>query len=358
MRFEKNRQKREKLLTEKKTESCIQILILILATFSFAYLISDKTAIVSAETITQTVCCEKLHNGAWCQNEDSSKCNQAYKQSPTSCDATSFCKNGCCYDSNEGTCAENTPQNVCNANNGTWADSASCEIPQCNLGCCVLDTQAAFVSLTRCKKLSGFYGLETDFRPSINNELECIATTQTLDRGACVYDVDYISECKFTTRGNCKAESVEINGTMTGNFTFYKDYLCSAEELGTKCGPTKNTICVPGKDEVYFVDTCGNPANIYDAGKVTDKSYWKKIIPKTESCGYGNTNGNAGSSSCGNCDYFSGSFCRVSSFGNKPSNGNYICADLSCANTYDGNDYRNGESWCVDDKDKNMRHNE
>jgi hypothetical protein len=33
------------------------------------------------------------------------------------------------------------------------------------------------------------------------------------------------------------------------------------------CGKTTNTVCVEGKDEVYFVDSCGNVANIYDASK-------------------------------------------------------------------------------------------
>ncbi len=286
-------------------------------------------------------CCEKTTSGAWCQNAPEEECNENFRKTPTSCDATSFCKLGCCYESSEGLCMENTPQRVCNEKGGVWADSPECDIPQCELGCCVLDNQAAFVTLTRCKKLSSFYGLETDFRRNIDNELECIAVTQAQDKGACVYEEDFTRTCKFTTREEC------MKIKSTGNLTkpeFYKDYLCSAEELATNCGPTHDTMCVEGKDEVYFRDSCGNPANIYDASKVNDKSYWKKIIDKSESCGYGKNNAN--SKTCGNCDYYLGSICKKAERESKPKYGEYICQDLNCYDTSDGKNHKHGESWC------------
>lgn len=286
-------------------------------------------------------CCEKTNYGAWCQNAPVEKCDNKYRKAPTSCDATSYCKQGCCYDSSEGLCMENTPQKICDDKNGTWQDNAECDIAQCELGCCVLDNQAAFVTLTRCKKLSGFYGLETDFRTGVTNEIECIAITQAQDRGACVYEEEFTRTCKFTTREQCK------NVASTGNMTepeFFKDYLCSAEELATNCGPTSETMCIDGKDEVYFRDSCGNPANIYDSSKVNDKSYWKKILGKAESCGVGSANAN--SKTCGNCDYYSGSLCKEAERGKKATYGNYICKDLNCYETSDGKDHRHGESWC------------
>ena len=301
-------------------------------------------------------CCEKTLSGAWCQNSPESECdlsidrftNNSYRKTPTSCDATSFCRLGCCYDSQEGICMENTPQKVCDMQNGTWADSSECDIPQCRLGCCVLGEQAALVTLSRCKNLAGFYGLETDFRTNIQNELTCIGIAQSQDKGACVYELDFQRTCRFTTRTECLSMGgVEaLNGTITNSTTvFYKDYLCSAEELGVNCGPTQDTTCVEGKDEVYFVDSCGNPANIYDASKITDKSYWKKVIPKAETCGY--QAGNLNSVSCGNCDYYLGSFCRESDrIGNRPTYGDYICKDLNCYGTSDGKDHKHGESWC------------
>lgn len=303
---------------------------------------------ISAQAPQADYCCEKTTYNAWCQNTKQELCSPEFRKTPTSCDATSFCKPGCCYDSSEGLCMENTPQKVCNDKNGTWADSAECKIPQCNLGCCVLDNQAALVTLTRCKKLSGFYGVETDFRSNIQDELMCIAIAQAQDRGACVYEQEYVRTCKFTTRADC--ESIKGTGNMSKG-EFYKDYLCSAEELGTLCGPTSQTICVPGKDEVYFKDSCGNAANVYDASKVNDKSYWSKVIDKSESCNYGNNNAN--SKSCGNCDYYLGSLCREASrLGTRAIYGDYICKDLDChaKDTSDGKEHRHGESWCSYDE--------
>jgi hypothetical protein len=293
-------------------------------------------------------CCEKTLKGAWCQNSVKENCDSSYKMSPTSCDSTSYCRTGCCFDSQEGLCLESTPQRVCNSQNGTWANNEQCDIPQCNLGCCILADQAAFVTLTRCKALSGFYNLKTDFRTDITNEVQCIATAQGEDKGACVYN-DGINkaECKISTRAECGEDySVEsINSSLkntTGTF-FYKDYLCSAEELGSLCGMTSETIMIQGKDEIYFKDSCDNVANIYDSEKINDKAYWKKIIKKSDSCGYGQANAN--SRTCGNCDYSLGSIGKESSFGSaKPTYGDYICKSLGC-----DNGKKHGESWCVVD---------
>ena len=75
-------------------------------------------------------CCEKTKDGAWCQNAAQDQCNTAFRKVPTSCEATSYCKLGCCYDSQEGTCDENTPQKVCTDSNGIWEGNAACEIPE------------------------------------------------------------------------------------------------------------------------------------------------------------------------------------------------------------------------------------
>lgn len=301
---------------------------------------SNNKPITSPETI---VCCEKTKQGAWCQNTRLDNCDQNLRYTPTSCDATSFCSLGYCYDSQEGTCAEKTPQKVCEINGGVWMAGEETP-PQCEMGCCVLGDQAALVSLVRCKKLSSFFGLQTDYRKNIKDEVACIDIARSQEKGACVYESDFQKTCKFTTRQGCSG-----NATST---TFHKDYLCTAEELGTICGPTDRTTCVEGKDEVYFIDTCGNPANIYDASRLNDKTYWNKVIPKANSCGANTIGGNANSPGCGNCDYFLGSYCRAYDSGKdtrKPSYGDNICRDLSCKKTYDGNDYRHGEAWCITD---------
>lgn len=299
--------------------------------------------IVSADNpitplFSNTVCCEKTNSGLYCQDVLESECNGSVRKVPTACSSTSYCKSGTCYNSNDGTCTENTPQILCNANQGVWSENKP---SQCELGCCVLGDQANFVTLVRCKKLSSFLGLETNYKGGIKDELECIMSVKNKEKGACVYEFEFEKTCKVSAREECTSEKV---GGAT--VTFFAGKLCSAEELGTNCGPSRKTTCIAGRDEVYFMDTCGNPANIYDSAMISDKEYWTNIKSKWESCGFGAGNGN--SKSCGNCDYILGSICKEEK---GASYGDYICTDLNCKKTSNGKSYKHGESWCVyDDK--------
>lgn len=306
----------------------------------FGLLIVIGLQVVSGQA-TNTVCCEKTNTGKFCQDVPVGECAEGARSVPTSCESTSFCKPGVCYSSTEGTCLDNTPQITCNAeNNGIWSEESP---PQCELGCCKLGDQAAFVTLVRCKKLSASLGLETNYDNSIGSELACVQSVSNQDKGACVYDFEFERTCKFTTRTECN--SGINNGSIQG--TFFEDKLCSAEELGTNCGPSEKTVCLPGKDEVYFIDTCGNQANIYDSSKLKDQDYWTNTKDKTESCNPNNGNGN--SRSCGNCNYLLGSFCRAEeTVGANAVVGDFICADLNCKDS-EGEERLHGESWCVGD---------
>jgi len=305
-------------------------------------------------------CCEKNIDGAWCMNEPEGRCDtsinpatgQNYRSLPTSCEATFYCSLGCCYNSQEGRCWENTPQAVCEEKGGTYSrESAECEIPQCENGCCIIGDQAAFVTQTRCKRLTALYDLEINFRKDISSEIQCIASATSEEKGACVFDKEFERTCRILTQRECK----ELEGSSEEtNIEFHQGYLCSAEELGTNCGPSKKTTCVENRDEVFYLDSCGNLANIYDATKLNDKQYWTKIIPKSESCGPGFSN--ADNPSCGNCNYHTltdgGSMCKTydKSKDTKPKIGNNICRDLGCK--YEGEDYEHGETWCVSNSRK------
>ncbi len=300
--------------------------------------------IISSQGISY--CCERTIDGAWCQNSPEENCNDDYRKVPTSCEATSYCKLGCCYNSQEGTCMENTPQKVCEDSNGVWEDDVECGIPQCELGCCLIGDQAAFVTQTRCKRLSSLYGLEIDFRTNIGNEIQCIASATSDVKGACVFEKEFEKTCLFLTKREC--QEIEVS-SADSNVNFHDGYLCSAEQLGTNCGPTEQTICVEGRDEVYFVDSCGNLANIYDASKIENKEYWSKIYGKAKSCSPGSSN--ADSATCGNCDYYLGSTCKDYKRAEdkvRPNYGDKICRDLSCE--YDGKSYSHGETWCANAK--------
>jgi len=315
--------------------------------FGLIILAFASVTFISAEN---NVCCEKTTSGAWCQPDLQSNCDSEFLSAPTSCESTSFCKKGCCYDSREGLCMESTSQRVCSDSGGTWNKNEQCEIPQCNLGCCVLGDQGAFVTMARCKQMSGFYGLISDFRNNILDEVSCLEAAGGEEKGACVYEDSstYQKTCTFTTRSNCPHSSASLDDVgITGENAstgFYGGILCSAEELATNCGPSTKTAVLPGKDEIYFTDTCGNLANIYDTNRYDDQDYWKTVYSKAESCGYGNSN--AGSRSCGNCDYMRGSIAKKSTNAlGKPTYGSYICADLNCKK--EGK--KHGESWCETD---------
>lgn len=301
-------------------------------------LITISLASAQVTSAGATVCCEKTISGLYCQDVDASQCAAGFRQAPTSCRATSYCKPGVCYDSSEGICQDSTPLRVCNSNNGTWTEKMPA---QCELGCCVLGDQAAFVPLVRCKRLSAFLGLVTNYKQEIKDEVSCIMSIRGQEKGACVYEEEFEKRCRLTTRADCENQ---LNVTIAKT-EFFAGKLCSAEELGTKCGPTRNTMCAPGKDEVYFVDLCGNLANIYDASKINDKRYWTDIMDKTEVCNP--ALGNMNSKTCGNCNYLLGSYCRQAPRNSKATYGDNICADLNCYNTENGNNYKHGESWCV-----------
>ena len=317
---------------------------LALLTLLFAFFLAFNNQKVSAVGEI-TYCCERTTAGAWCQNSPPAECASGFRKAPTSCEATSYCRLGTCVDSQEGVCLENTPQKVCQDSSGVWVDGKSEDIAQCQLGCCFIGDNAAFVTQTRCKRLASVYGVETNFRTDIQNEAACIASAFPAVKGACVLDDGFQRNCRLLTRAECqKLEASATNNTVK----FHEGFLCSAENLATTCGPSQKTTCVKDKDEVYFLDSCGNLANIYDSSKINDKEYWTTIKEKEESCNPGD--GNSGSASCGNCNYLIGSICKAFERGNsqtptRPSFGDFACADLSCK--YQGKAYEHGETWCA-----------
>lgn len=298
---------------------------------AISFILLTILSINNAAAANATTCCEKTQSGLFCQNVPAEECDSAFRMTPSSCDSTSFCKPGVCYDSSSGDCMRNTPKIACNNANGTWTEI----IPDsCSLGCCILGDQAAFVSLVKCKRLSAMMGLLTNYNKQIKDETSCVLSVLSQDKGACVYESEYEKTCKFTTRAECGTTKSDNSSKAT----FYVNKLCTASELGTICGRTRDTMCLAGKDEVYFKDSCGNSANIFDSSKYEDIDYWTNVKTKTESCNSGSNN--AGSGSCGNCNYLLGSFCRTE-------RGKSTCADLNCKNTQNGNSYKHGESWCV-----------
>jgi len=300
-------------------------------------LISLIDFLLPSVAAAQSGCCQRTNSGATCQDTTSDQCAEGFVQ--TSCANSAYCKPGCCYIPLEGLCEMNTPQQTCLSNNGTWDSHADCSISQCTLGCCLLGDQASFVTSTACSKKAALAGLDPDFRDAITTEYDCISAAKALDRGACViWGAAGARGCKFGTREECSSKGGE----------FHQDVLCSASELGTACAKQASTGCIDSKEEVYWMDSCGNPENIYDSDK--DKS-WNggRALPKEESCS--SSASNVGSKTCGNCNYALGSTCARGD----AQYGDYACRDLSCNSTtgeygQKGVPRNNGESWCVFDQ--------
>jgi hypothetical protein len=317
-------------------------------------------------TVNAIVCCERTNSGAWCQNVvlggdcatgNNPLTGQPYRKIAAYCEATSYCKPGTCINNQEGTCMSNTPEIVCEGNYGFWSDKPKEEIPQCKLGCCLIGDQAAFVTQVGCNRLSSLYGLEVNYRTDIDNEFECLVSANPGVKGACVYTANYIKTCELTTKKECQDKQKSSAST---DVKFHEGYLCSANELGTICAKSQQTKCEG--DDVYFVDTCGNLANLYDSSKINDELYWTKIQEPT--CTSTSNPGNKDSAKCGDCDYYSGSMCQEKKTGDSVDYGNYLCKDLDCKDyrgAYSGSSTgiatassypKHGESWCATDAKK------
>ncbi|MDO8516784.1 MAG: hypothetical protein Q7S33_01545 [Nanoarchaeota archaeon] len=283
------------------------------------------------------VCCEKTQSingsGGYCITTSESLCdkstnpktNQPFRVSSTSCESTSYCKLGTCYDSNEGICSK-TPQAICTNKNGTWFDKEPAELAQCQLGCCIISNQASFVPLVRCKKLSTSFGVVIDYRTDIKSDTECIAAAQSQDMGACVYEKEFQKTCKFTTRKDCSSVSGGV---------FNKDYLCSNPELATNCARQVSKQCYEQK--VYWFDSCGNRENVYFSDKEISYNAGKITTPDKICSANSDANKN-----CGNCDYLLGTSCAISGI-------DASCRKNDCTANINGiiTTKKNGESWCV-----------
>jgi hypothetical protein len=247
------------------------------------------------------------------------------------CSETSFCEKGCCYDDASGVYDANVLEVACSAD---WVDDSNCNLPRANLGCCVLGSDAVFETEGQCEvdSLARALGEDgfVDWREGVG-EVECLMLGETQEEGACVL-----------ANGGCRFESEVECVSKEGDF--YVDTLCTSPSLNTSCVMTEQTKCVSGKDEVYFVDSCGNLGNVYDSARVDDLNYWDEVVEYEDLCGAGE--GNGGSDDCGNCNRFLGGACGAAG-GSDVGIGGFKCVEVGCE--FEGESYENGESWCVYD---------
>jgi len=294
------------LLSKKAQMSYAQILVLVCSMFAFSYMIYSIDS-VSAQG-HEFVCCEETSSGQSCQYVMESECKADSQKSPTSCEATSFCEPGCCFSENNGLCNLNTPKGDCETKDGVWFNDASCNIKECERGCCTLGNQAIFTTEKNCERESVFYGAPMNFKSEVSSEIGCIFFTEKSDEGACMIYSGEDVNCVYTTRQSC----LDRTGSEDD---FYANYFCSDVELETTCESHARTGCVKGEDEIYWFDSCGNREEIKER-----------------------------------CSVFEGSICGQYRPGidNEPNEGDYVCRSLDCEVEVYGERvyYENGESWC------------
>jgi len=308
------------------------------------------------------ICCEKLKESEmWCKAATSqSQCDSSYQiwLYKETCNLVPECY-GTCVNPKTGECSQYTPKAQCVDSGGVWSEKDIDEVPACREYCCVLGQDAYFMTETECKNLMSQHGIQGIIRKDISSRLECEVMRATVKRGACVVSSLNEKACKITTNSECTPEKVNELSKYLQNPTgvnqidvrFYENHLCTASINGisiSNCAKSKNTVCKDNK--VYYIDLCGNLANIYDSSKYDNVDYWNYMIEEYDDslCKVGAR----GSTTCGNCDTTANTVCQnykdveKSSLPNKPQNNEdgFVCGDLSCK--YKGRTYQHGESWC------------
>jgi len=343
----------------RKNIALFEIFIMIAAGFAVSYFIHESSALVPGKSVEdETVtwlrekilgylsnglvsaqeglwtCLEGL-NGTICQEYPSEICNDLCLEDciPSKRSETRECQLGTCYDNLEGTCSAQSPKLACENSGGQWFEQ---EPAQCNPGCCLIGGNANYITEQACSVLENRLGISGEWQ-EVENELECLLLGEQQQDGACVLEEvePGLYDCEFTTEANCISMGGEFNSGL----------LCTNPGLNTICTRTKETSCFESKDEVYFLDSCGNRANVYDTNKKANDDYWSRIYSKNESCSLDGSN----QEGCGNCDYLLGSLCGTPGEDDeKPLEGEYVCRDLSCIDEW-GAERKNGESWCAFD---------
>lgn len=312
-----------------------------------------SSGIVSAQS-TSIQTCLLDNDGSYCQEYPSGVCNSECTSSCFPGRRTDFssCQLGTCYDTEFGICSAGSPRSSCENSGGTWY----AETPvQCNRGCCLVSpdgsggaSQAKLSTSQECNNLGQTLGAQVEWDSQTIGEIQCLQKVRTQKEGACVLeflDDEQKYNCQFTSEVKC----------LTNGGEFYPGQLCTNPQLNTRCDITENAKCFDDEDGLYFADSCGNKANIYDYDKRNVASYWNSVVPLEQSCSLTkDSNGKiTNEQRCGNCDYLQGSICGSarSNIDTSPLNGGqYVCRDLTCIDETQNNEIRkHGESWCAFD---------
>jgi hypothetical protein len=301
------------------------------------------------------ICCEKLKsNGLWCQDaSNAGECDSDYYTwtGVQTCTSVLECY-GTCVNLNSGECSENTPKTTCQESDGIWHEESSGEISECQEVCCLIGEDAYFINPTECKAMFTTTGIQGVIREDITSRSSCEAMSTHIKIGACVISSLSQKTCVMSTNLDCTSDKISDLADYLDNspelnqidIEFHEGLLCTAPGI-SDCAKSENTECKNNK--VYYKDTCGNFANVYDSGKYSNVNYWTYIQDPygEDACSVSTS----GSSTCGNCEPAENTVCKeYEGASNKPSHNSagLVCGDLSCR--YKGKTYEHGESWCAE----------
>ena len=312
------------MMQRKKEISYFEIILLVIATFAFSYLIYESSLSLHAE--------EKRLD---MEKSPLLKIYKAISKPMIPVVSAANATFGCCVDQTQGTYDNNVAQSSCK---GKWYESPCNKIAGSANGCCVLGRETMQTTELHCQKRAEILGIEKEWKSNLTMQ-QCVELGKEKEIGACV---SVSKSCTMVTKQQCTSSNASTN-------MFHVGVLCTEPALGTPCKKSKNTACFAGEDQIYYLDTCGNRANIYDSTKYDNDQYWRKVFAVKDSCNANSANGNADSKTCGNCNKFSGGFCAKADPNKiKPIYGENYCKPTSCIDS-EGNPRKNGESWCVYD---------
>ncbi len=286
---------------KKRVKALFQIAIIIFSIFTVSLLAEPVSA--------SKVCCEKTKDGRSCVNTEQSNCDPSGSINQISCEQTSFCQLGCCFDFKENIFNKNVPLATCTEsqeqnpnlqfNLGDFdCGQALADYPR---GCCVLANECSYTTSDNCKKLGFEHGTEAEFQDAVS-EVDCVMQCRQQEEGCCITE----GGCSYTTRANCVSSEDSLS-------QFNLNQYCSSFD-SCFCKQKDHKECYDGN--VYWFDSCGNKEEL-----VKECSYDKGL-------------------KCGEV------------------NGQIDCKSLNCKVTPDENNpldffpngiAKNGESWCLYD---------
>lgn len=262
---------------KKKVKALFQIVIIIFSIFTISLLAEPVSA--------SEVCCEKTTDGRYCVNTDQSNCDSSGSINQISCEQTSFCQLGCCFDNTENIFNKNVPMSICtgaqqeNPNlqfnlGDTDCNQALSSYPR---GCCMIANECSYTTNENCKQLGFEQSAEIEFQEG-GSELECVNQCRQQEEGCCVTQ----GGCTYSTRGECISSE---ESTAEFNLNQY----CSSFD-SCFCKPKDHQECFDG--DIYWFDSCGNKEDLvkecpYEEGikcgevdgKLECKSLDCKIVP-------------------------------------------------------------------------------